>query len=130
MVNRVDVTDVSGQTRASRRRGQEGAGAGPLWCLDGRVGLVTGASYGLAAFFAAVLAEAGADLVPAARSSSKLAETARRVESLGRVTGTVLPVDGGYGAARGYPQNPQPWDSWSDEGKPILPVITDRPHSG
>jgi NAD(P)-dependent dehydrogenase (short-subunit alcohol dehydrogenase family) len=35
------------------------------------------------------------------------------------VTGTVIPVDGGYGAGVGYAQNPQPWDEWSELGKPI-----------
>lgn len=309
----MDVSDIPGHDMGAGERRAEGIDAGPLWRLDGRVGLVTGASYGLGAFFAVVLAEAGADLILTARSATGLGETARRVESLGRrclcipadvtsydecervvnsslatfesidilvnnagwaddglvrtenvdpesftkmvmtdlvglfymtravapvmlragggsiinmssifgdggaenrtagyfaakggvnnltrllacewgdrnvrvnalapnfflsemtrrlledsgmaewmrsrtpmrrlgelgelvgpllflasaassfVTGTVLPVDGGYGAARGYAQNPQPWDSWSDAGKPILPAIADPPHSG
>ena len=37
------------------------------------------------------------------------------------VTGTVLPVDGGWSASGGYAQNPQPWDDWSPQGQPILP---------
>jgi NAD(P)-dependent dehydrogenase (short-subunit alcohol dehydrogenase family) len=38
------------------------------------------------------------------------------------VTGTVIPVDGGYGAGAGYAQNPQPWDEWSELGQPITPL--------
>jgi hypothetical protein len=37
------------------------------------------------------------------------------------VTGTVIPVDGGYGAGAGYSQNPVPWDEWSELGRPITP---------
>ena len=37
------------------------------------------------------------------------------------VTGTVIPVDGGYSASAGYAQNDQPWDEWSELGRPILP---------
>lgn len=54
------------------------------WRLDGRVAIVTGASYGLGALFAAVLARAGADVVITARSAERLAETAAVVEALGR----------------------------------------------
>ncbi|HLI76507.1 MAG TPA: SDR family oxidoreductase [Acidobacteriaceae bacterium] len=308
----MDGSDSGAQAMGGRPWSVEGFVAGPLWRLDGRVGLVTGASYGLGAFFAAVLAKAGADLILTARSADKLAETARRVETLGRrclcipadvtsypecervvnaslatfesidilvnnagwaddglvrtekvdpesftkmvmtdlvgvfymtravapvmlrtgggsiinmssifgdggaenrtagyfaakggvnnltrllacewgdrnvrvnalapnfflsemtrrlledsgmaewmrsrtpmrrlgeleeligpllflasdassfVTGAVLPVDGGYGAARGYAQNPQPWDGWSEAGKPIQPATKDRPRS-
>src|SRR5438309_7847194 len=52
--------------------------------LDGKVGLVTGGSYGLGVLFAEVLAAAGADVVVTARSADKLAETADRVKALGR----------------------------------------------
>lgn len=52
--------------------------------LDGKVGLVTGASYGLGVLFAEVLARAGADVVITARSEDKLAATKALVESLGR----------------------------------------------
>lgn len=52
--------------------------------LDGKVAIVTGASYGLGVLFAEILASAGADVVVTARSVDKLAETARVVEGLGR----------------------------------------------
>ncbi|GLZ49809.1 short-chain dehydrogenase [Actinomycetospora sp. NBRC 106375] len=52
--------------------------------LDGRVAVVTGASSGLGAHFAAVLARAGADVVVAARRSDMLAAVAAAVEAEGR----------------------------------------------
>ncbi|HEY1278985.1 MAG TPA: SDR family oxidoreductase [Acidimicrobiales bacterium] len=52
--------------------------------LDGKVAVVTGASYGLGVLFADILASAGADVVVTARSADKLAETAKLVENLGR----------------------------------------------
>ena len=52
--------------------------------LDGKTALVTGASYGLGALFAAVLADAGADVVLTARSLDKLRDTAAAVEARGR----------------------------------------------
>jgi NAD(P)-dependent dehydrogenase (short-subunit alcohol dehydrogenase family) len=52
--------------------------------LDGRVALVTGASSGLGIHFALALAEAGADLVLAARRIDRLEETARAVRDRGR----------------------------------------------
>ena len=52
--------------------------------LDGKVAVVTGASSGLGVTFAVALAEAGADVVLGARREDKLAETVRRVETLGR----------------------------------------------
>jgi NAD(P)-dependent dehydrogenase (short-subunit alcohol dehydrogenase family) len=52
--------------------------------LDGRVAVVTGASSGLGAGFAVALAEAGADVVIAARRADRLAEVAARVELTGR----------------------------------------------
>lgn len=54
--------------------------------LDGKVALVTGASYGLGALFATAMAEAGADVVVTARSVDKLEQTASAVESAGRRT--------------------------------------------
>ena len=65
--------------------------------LDGKVAVVTGASYGLGVLFAEVLASAGADVVVTARSADKLADTAAIVEATGRrcmtVTGDVTEFD-------------------------------------
>ncbi len=52
--------------------------------LDGKVAIVTGASYGLGVLFAEILATAGADVVVTARSVDKLQETKALIESLGR----------------------------------------------
>jgi len=52
--------------------------------LDGKVAIVTGASSGLGVAFATALAEAGADLVLAARRADRLEQTCRLVEERGR----------------------------------------------
>ncbi len=60
--------------------------------LDGRVAVVTGASSGLGAGFSRALAEAGADVVLAARRTERLAEVAAAIEALGR-RALVVPTD-------------------------------------
>ncbi|OXR41235.1 3-oxoacyl-[acyl-carrier-protein] reductase FabG [Nocardia cerradoensis] len=52
--------------------------------LDGRVAVVTGASSGLGVAFAAALAQAGADIVLAARRLEKMEQTAELVRAAGR----------------------------------------------
>ena len=60
--------------------------------LDGKVAMVTGASYGLGVLFATTLAEAGADLVITARTEGKLNGTKKLIEDLGRRC-VVVPAD-------------------------------------
>lgn len=60
-----------------------------LFRLDDKVAVVTGASSGLGAGFARALAQAGADVVLAARRAERLREVAAQVEELGR---RALPV--------------------------------------
>ena len=52
--------------------------------LDGRTAIVTGASSGLGVAFSEALAQAGADVVIAARRVDRLEETAKLVEATGR----------------------------------------------
>jgi len=60
--------------------------------LAGRVALVTGASSGLGAGFAVALAQAGADVVLAARRQDGLRAAGREVEKLGR-SALAVPAD-------------------------------------
>lgn len=60
--------------------------------LDGRVALVTGASHGIGEGMALAFAQAGADVVLAARSVSDLERVAEAVRALGR-RALVVPTD-------------------------------------
>jgi 7-alpha-hydroxysteroid dehydrogenase len=60
--------------------------------LDGRVAIVTGAGKGIGAGIALGLAEAGADVVCAARTESSLERVAERIRELGR-RALVVPCD-------------------------------------
>ncbi len=62
------------------------------WRLDGKVALVTGASSGLGAHFAQVLASAGARVILAARRAEALAATADKILAGGGLCETV-PLD-------------------------------------
>jgi len=54
-----------------------------MWSLTGKTALVTGASSGLGAHFAKVLAGAGAFVILAARHEGHLANVAEGLENLG-----------------------------------------------
>jgi NAD(P)-dependent dehydrogenase (short-subunit alcohol dehydrogenase family) len=71
------MTEMTGTTVLDRFR------------LDGKVAIVTGASSGLGVAFAEALAEAGADVVLAARRADRLKQTRALVEERGRRALTV-----------------------------------------
>jgi NAD(P)-dependent dehydrogenase (short-subunit alcohol dehydrogenase family) len=58
-------------------------GAIDLFSIEGKTALVTGASYGLGARFASILAEAGCNVVLAARSVDKLEAVAHAIDPSG-----------------------------------------------
>src|SRR3954462_9465085 len=60
-----------------------------LFRLDGKTAVVTGASSGLGAGFARALAQAGADVVLAARRTDRLDDVASDVRDMGRRALTV-----------------------------------------
>lgn len=80
------MADQETSGRAARRRIEE------MFRLDGKVVVVTGASSGLGLAFARACAEAGADLVLAARRHDHLAATAKLVEEAGR-RAVAVPAD-------------------------------------
>jgi 7-alpha-hydroxysteroid dehydrogenase len=63
-----------------------------LFRVTGRVAVVTGAGRGIGAAAAVALAQAGADVVIAARTADQLADVAREVEAAGR-RAVVVPAD-------------------------------------
>lgn len=63
--------------------------SGAFWNLAGRTALVTGASSGLGAHFARVLAAHGADVILGARRAGQLAEVAKTITDAGGVCSTV-----------------------------------------
>lgn len=82
------------------------AGVSSLLSLEGKAALVTGASSGLGRHFAAVLAEAGAKVVLAARRIERLEELAAELQSKGHNAHAVAidvtdrgSVDAGFNAA-------------------------------
>src|ERR1700676_342939 len=72
------------------RQGNSNVGVLDSFKLDDKVVIVTGASSGLGVSFAQAFAEAGADVVLAARRSDKMEGTAALVEAAGRSALSVL----------------------------------------
>lgn len=72
-----------------------------LFSLNGRVAVVTGASRGFGRAIALGLAQAGADVVLAARTLPALQELAKEIEALGR---RALPVEADMGDANAIAQ--------------------------
>jgi len=72
-----------------------------LFSLNGRVAVVTGASRGFGRAIALGLAQAGADVVLAARTLPALQELAKEIEALGR---QALPVEADMGDANAIVQ--------------------------
>lgn len=71
--------------------------------LSGKTILITGASSGFGVHFAEVLAQAGAELILAARRIHKLEETQKKVESLGgKATCIEMDVSNGESVAKAY----------------------------
>jgi NAD(P)-dependent dehydrogenase (short-subunit alcohol dehydrogenase family) len=66
------ATEARSDGAAGDRAGARPAGVPDLFSLDGRTAIVTGASGGLGAHFATVLADAGARVIAAARRADKL----------------------------------------------------------
>lgn len=64
-------------------------GTTALFSLEGRTAMVTGASRGLGRAIALGLAEAGADVIVAARDAEKLEETAQAIRGKGRKARTI-----------------------------------------
>ena len=61
-----------------------------LFKLDGKIALITGAKRGIGKAMAVALAEAGADVVIAARTAEQLRGTASSIEAVGRAAHLIV----------------------------------------